>query len=44
MHASAFSKGAERVYTTIKIDDRRDGDEGPRMGHKVAAVEQKLKG
>jgi len=43
MHASAFDRGALRVYTTIKIDDRRDGDEGPRMGHKVASVEQKLK-
>lgn len=43
MHASAFAKGARRVYTTIKIDDRRDGDAGPRMGHKVASVEQKLK-
>jgi uncharacterized protein (TIGR00106 family) len=43
MHASAFAKGALRVYTTIKIDDRRDGEEGPRMGHKVASVEQKLK-
>ncbi len=43
MHASAFAGGALRVYTTIKIDDRRDGDEGPRMGHKVASVERKLK-
>jgi len=44
MHASAFAKGALRVYTTIKIDDRRDGDAGPRMGRKVASVERKLKG
>ena len=44
MHASAFDKGAQRVYTTIKLDDRRDGEEGPRMAHKVASVEQKLKG
>ncbi len=43
MHASAFNKGAQRVYTTIKLDDRRDGDEGPRMAHKVASVEGKLK-
>ena len=43
MHASAFAKGAQRVYTTIKIDDRRDGEEGPRMAHKVASVERKLK-
>jgi len=43
MHASAFAKGAQRVYTTIKIDDRRDGEAGPRMGHKVASVEKKLR-
>jgi uncharacterized protein (TIGR00106 family) len=43
MHASAFEKGAQRVYSTIKIDDRRDGEEGPRMAHKVASVERKLK-
>jgi uncharacterized protein (TIGR00106 family) len=43
MHAGAIAKGARRVYTTIKIDDRRDGDEGPRMEHKVASVKQKLK-
>jgi uncharacterized protein (TIGR00106 family) len=43
MHASAFDKGAQRVYTTIKLDDRRDGEEGPRMAHKVASVEQKHK-
>ncbi len=43
MHAGAFAKGARRVYTTIKIDDRRDGEAGPRMGHKVASVEKKLK-
>ncbi len=44
MHASAFASGAQRVYTTIKLDDRRDSSEGPRMAHKVASVEQKLPG
>jgi len=44
MHASAFDRGALRVYTTIKIDERRDGEAGPRMGHKVASVERKHKG
>lgn len=43
MHASAFDRGALRVYTTIKLDDRRDGEEGPRMNRKVASVESKLK-
>jgi len=43
MHASAFERGALRVYSTIKIDDRRDGEAGPRMAHKIASVEQKLK-
>ena len=43
MHASAFANGSQRVYTTIKIDDRRDGDEVPRMADKVASVERKLK-
>ena len=42
MHTSAFNKDAQRVYTTIKLDDRRDGEEGPRMAHKVASVERKL--
>jgi len=43
MHASAFTSGAQRVYTTIKLDDRRDGAAGPRMAHKVASVERRLK-
>jgi len=33
MHDSAFSAGARRVVTTIKIDDRRD---------KVTTIESKL--
>lgn len=41
MQEAVFAAGAGRVYTTIKIDDRRD-----RPGHtllgKVAAVEGKL--
>ncbi len=36
MHEVPFTKGAMRVVTTIKIDDRRD--RMPRMEDKVAAV------
>jgi uncharacterized protein (TIGR00106 family) len=40
MHESPFSKGASRVYTVIKLDDRRDAETG--ITHKVTSVEQKL--
>lgn len=33
-------QGSERVLTTIRIDDRRDG--GPRMEQKLESVERKL--
>ena len=36
MHEVPFTKGAQRVVTTIKIDDRRD--RMPSMEDKVAAV------
>ena len=36
MHEIPFGLGAQRVVTTIKIDDRRD--RMPRMEDKVAAV------
>jgi uncharacterized protein (TIGR00106 family) len=40
MHLSAFSAGASRVVTTIRIDDRRD--KPLTMQGKVAAVKEKL--
>jgi uncharacterized protein (TIGR00106 family) len=40
MHESPFAKSIQRVYTVIKIDDRRDTAAG--MEHKVKSVEQKL--
>ncbi len=40
MHESPFDKGASRVYTVIKLDDRRDAATGIR--HKVESVEKKL--
>jgi uncharacterized protein (TIGR00106 family) len=40
MHETPFQKGAKRVYTTIKLDDRRDKDSS--MGYKVKSVEEKL--
>lgn len=41
MHEAPFEKGAPRVSTTIRIDDRRDGKQAS-MKHKVEAVENKL--
>lgn len=40
MHEEPFASGAERVITTIKVDDRRDRH--ATMSAKVASVEQKL--
>jgi uncharacterized protein (TIGR00106 family) len=40
MHESPFSKGVQRVYTVIKIDDRRDRQTG--MAYKVHSVQEKL--
>ncbi|MBM7615070.1 MTH1187 family thiamine-binding protein [Alkaliphilus hydrothermalis] len=40
LHEVPYGKGAERVYTTIRIDDRRDKDTS--MERKVQAVESKL--
>ncbi len=41
MHETPFTKGVQRVYTTIKLDDRRD--RAVAMGEKVQSVEKKLK-
>jgi uncharacterized protein (TIGR00106 family) len=41
MHETPFEKGVQRVYTTIKLDDRRDREVA--MGEKVRSVEQKIK-
>ena len=40
MHESPFGKGASRVYTVIKIDDRRDTTTG--IEYKIKSVENKL--
>lgn len=40
MHQTAFDGGAQRVVTTIKIDDRRDKRTSIR--YKVASVKRKL--
>jgi len=42
MHESLFEKGAQRVSTLVKIDDRRDRESG--MERKVRSVEEKLAG
>lgn len=42
MHERPFAKGAVRVVTTIRIDDRRDHTLS--IQGKVAAVEARLKG
>ena len=41
MHEVPFGQGAGRVYTTIKIDDRRD--KPSTMESKVQSVEEKLR-
>lgn len=41
MHETPFHKGARRVSTAIKIDDRRDKEAS--MEQKISSVEEKLK-
>jgi len=41
MHETPFRKGVQRVYTTIKLDDRRDRE--VRMNEKVQSVEEKIR-
>ena len=40
LHESPFSPNVKRVYTVIKLDDRRD--KPTNIGDKVKSVEQKL--
>ena len=40
MQEEVFKKGSNRVYTVIKMDDRRDSDHD--MDYKVKSVEDKL--
>jgi len=40
MNEAVFAAGAVRVYTVIKIDDRRDKESS--IAYKVASVQQKL--
>ena len=42
MHETPFRRGARRVYTTIKLDDRRDRP--VQMNDKVQSVQKKLIG
>lgn len=39
-HEAVFAQGADRVSTSIKIDDRRDADRT--LDDKVSSVEKKL--
>ncbi|MBE2900211.1 thiamine-binding protein [Methanothermobacter thermautotrophicus] len=39
-HEAVLQAGSERVYTTLKIDDRRDADRGLR--DKVESVKEKI--
>ena len=41
MHESAFLKGSKRVYTVIKMDDRRDRP--VHLGQKSKSVEKRIK-
>lgn len=40
LHESTFSQGAKRVYTVIKIDDRRDKE--VHLGRKTESVKKRL--
>jgi uncharacterized protein (TIGR00106 family) len=40
LHESPFSLGAQRVYTVIKIDDRRDRE--VHLGEKTGSVRERL--
>lgn len=40
LHEYSFSKGGRRVYTVMKIDDRRD--RAVRLGDKTASVKAKI--
>ncbi|PXF53480.1 MAG: hypothetical protein C4B57_09355 [Deltaproteobacteria bacterium] len=40
LHESTFSHGAKRVYTVIKIDDRRDKE--VHLGQKTRSVKERL--
>lgn len=42
MHEAPFNKGIQRVYTVIKLDDRRDREST--MEDKVRSVQEKLGG
>jgi len=39
-HEAVLEAGSERVYTTIRIDDRRDADRG--LKDKVESVKRKI--
>ncbi len=39
-HEAVLEAGSERVYTTIRIDDRRDADRG--LNDKVESVKRKI--
>ena len=41
LHEHLFTAVTQRVYTVMKIDDRRDKDVG--VGDKVASVEREMK-
>ncbi len=40
LHEYSFSQGGKRVYTVMKIDDRRD--RAVRLGEKTASVKAKI--
>lgn len=42
LHESPFDQGVQRVYTVIKLDDRRD--KASTLESKVASVREKLPG
>ncbi|MBB4661885.1 MTH1187 family thiamine-binding protein [Conexibacter arvalis] len=43
LHAVPFEQGVPRVYTVLKLDDRRDKP-GQTLDDKVRSVEQRLSG
>lgn len=41
MHEAPFAQGAKRVSTTIRIDDRRDTEDGS-LQRRVQSVQEKM--
>ncbi len=43
LHAVPFAMGVPRVYTVLKLDERRDEKAGQTLDDKVRSVEERLR-